>query len=267
MDRSQLSRKVFSEMYGRSIDYMEDHLHREMYNLNNRYVIIDLPFRVIKKRFEKRGDEIHDARSLKSVHRSFKKEFKRLNDHPLAVRITSESSPINDIADHVIDELTSHEKFQLKDVAGIVAKVVRQTERSEVFPLQLTLHDDGEFREATPKSLEFEPESEYYIKIFLALLKKIESEMSGENEYLRKEDIFSRRFVYTDDSCISFIQVSQRNKIMDFHCVIRSCDVVRLFEHDLRFLYYLASECWKRIGVNCTSARIRMNLNSAHIIE
>ncbi|MAG27592.1 hypothetical protein CMI47_18825 [Candidatus Pacearchaeota archaeon] len=267
MDRSQLSRKIFSEMYGRSIEHIDDHLHNELFNLNNKYVIIDLPFKTIKSRFEKRGDDLHDLSSIRRVHKLFMQEFKNLQDHPNVIRITCNKSSISDIADSVIASLMMQEGAQIKEIADSVIDAVAQSENHEVFPLQVTLYDDGEFEEATHSILEFEPESEYYIKILLAFLNKIDAEMKGKNEYSRKESIFSRRFVYTDDSCISFIQASQRNSIMDFHCVIRSCNVRELFEHDLRFIYYLASECWKRIGGGCTSARIRVNLNSAHIIE
>ena len=99
-----------------------------------------------------------------------------------------------------------------------------------------------------------------------SLIHKIEMELSGENEYNRVEDFESRRFIFADKSCISFIQVAIRNNIMDFHVVLRSTDVVTTFPHDLKFLYYLASRCWNKIGLGCDSCRLRFNLNSAHII-
>ena len=96
---------------------------------------------------------------------------------------------------------------------------------------------------------------------------KISRELNGENEYSRKESFSSRRFVYTDDSCISFIQFAIREELMDFNVVIRSSDIENTFEHDLKFLYYLASQCYYRFKDNCNQVRIRFNLNSAHFVR
>ena len=110
-------------------------------------------------------------------------------------------------------------------------------------------------------------EADYYSGIYNDLHDKINKELRGENEYSRTQDITSRRFVYASDSCISFIQVAIRNRVMDFHVVIRSSDTKNIFPHDLKFLYYLASTCYKRFVNTCSSVRMRFNLNSAHIIS
>jgi hypothetical protein len=266
MDRSQLSRSLFAEMYSRNLNHINDDLHSEIYNLNNRYVILNFPFEVIEERFKKRGDEIHDHSSLKLVHNSFKCVFEKFKSLPNVINVTNPAS-INKLSDSIIASLKLKERALLKEVANEVIDSVRLSKTQEVFPLSVTLYDDGDFEEADETVLDHESESDYYKSIYDSLLKKIENEFAGNNEYNRKEDLFSRRFVFTGDSCISFIQVSQRNEVMDFHCVIRSCNVISLFEHDLRFLYYLASMCWNKVGKNCNSARIRLNLNSAHIIE
>ena len=100
---------------------------------------------------------------------------------------------------------------------------------------------DGDFQEGSHvKSMDYEPEKRNIMKKYtITFHEKISNELSGNNEYNRIESISnSRRFVYTDDSCISFIQLSIRNKKMDFHVVIRSSDVENIFPHDLKFLYY-----------------------------
>ena len=88
-----------------------------------------------------------------------------------------------------------------------------------------------------------------------------------KNEYKRIEDFTSRRFVHTDDTCISFIQVAVRDGLMDFHTVIRSSGTNSVFPYDLKFLYYLASTCYNRFNNHCDYVRIRFNLNSAHIVN
>ena len=139
--------------------------------------------------------------------------------------------------------------------------------RGESYPLQFTLYDDGEFEEAKGESMDYEPEREYYEKIYNGLHEKITRELDGQNEYGRRETSSSRRFVYTDDSCISFIQFAIRERMMDFHVVLRSSDTKKTFEHDLKFLYYLASTCYDLFYRECDVARLRFNLNSAHVVE
>ena len=48
-DRSQISRKIFCEMYSRTLDNLEDDFHNEIFNLNNRFICLLPDFEVIKK--------------------------------------------------------------------------------------------------------------------------------------------------------------------------------------------------------------------------
>ena len=96
---------------------------------------------------------------------------------------------------------------------------------------------------------------------------KIDSELKGNNEYNRIEDKTSRRFIFTEDTCISLIHATIRDDLLDLHCVCRSTDVKNKFSHDLKFLYFLASKIWKRFEDDCKMTRIRINLNAAHIVE
>ena len=70
-DRSQMSRKIFSDLYERNTFFINDSFEKEINNLNNMYVILLPDFEEIRKRFYKRGDEIHDIDSLKAVYDKF----------------------------------------------------------------------------------------------------------------------------------------------------------------------------------------------------
>ena len=171
-----------------------------------------------------------------------------------------------------VDEDLAHEllhlaeKPQLREISDQVTSLVA-ARGYESYPVKFMLYDDGKFEEADPKILNYNPETVYYNRIFSELHNKITDELAGKNEYDRVEDHTSRRFVYTDDTCISFIQVGIRERVMDFHVVVRSTDVKNIFPHDLRFLYYLASTCYDRFNNLVDCARMRFNLNSAHIIS
>ena len=106
-----------------------------------------------------------------------------------------------------------------KNILDIAEEVTQFVNFSggESYPLAFTIYDDGKFENVDSNILKYEPEAEYYEKIFTSLHNKITAELDGKNEYSRREDHSSRRFVYTNDSCISFIQVTVRDDVLDFH--------------------------------------------------
>ena len=264
-DRSQVSRKIFKQMYNRDLPYSQDNFHEEVFNLNNRFVFLLPQFEIIRERFKNRGDDIHKSiDEIKSVYDRFEKEFSLISKLPNALPYPGVATP--KAVEAICTTFDLIERAMLKEVSDQVLSAVSHC-GSECMPLKFTLYDSGDFQEATVKSMDYEPEKKYYEKIYKTFHEKISNELSGNNEYNRIESSNSRRFVYTDDSCISFIQLSIRNKKMDFHVVIRSSDVENIFPHDLKFLYYLASTCYERFQDELTGARLRFNLNSAHIIS
>tara|TARA_Y100001963_G_C6793133_1_gene456799 strand:+ start:5710 stop:6636 length:927 start_codon:yes stop_codon:yes gene_type:complete len=264
-DRSHISRLVFSNLYNRKTANIAHDCHFETANLNNRFIFLIPGFDTIKDRFLTRGDEIHHSvDSIRSVYDAFVYQYKKISELPNVILFNGEDA--GEIAERVSCYLDIAERAQLREISDSVCRIVESSSSKEVFPLEFMIYDDGEFEESNEVILDHKPEKEYYLKIKTELFNKIDRELTGQNEYSRVEDIKSRRFVYTDDSCISFIQLSFRNDVMDFHSVIRSTEVKEVFPYDIKFLYYLASECWRKIDHSCTSARLRFNLNSAHIL-
>jgi len=264
-DRSQVSRTIFAEMYERGCPSAAFDLHEEMSNLNNRWIFLNPPLETVLRRFSERGDEIHDVGSLRKVWLAFRDFSTRVKDHPNF--LIFDDSDTGNIADKSAAALHLSQRPLLREISDQVFKFVGNTESFESYPLTFTLYDDGAFEEANSNSMDYEPEREYYEKIYSTFHRKIKNEFDGKNDYSRKEDISSRRFVYTDDSCISFIQCAIRSRVMDFHVVIRSSNVEDTFCHDLKFLYYLASTCHDQyFRDHCDEVRLRFNLNSAHIL-
>ena len=260
-DRSQISRSIFCKLYGREIDNINLDLHDETSNLNNRFIILLPTFDVIAERFRIRGDDFHkDLESMKSVYDSFYNQREDLNKFP-NIRMYSANVIVNDL----VLSLQESESCSLDEISEMIKDFVSVCPNRESYPLSFTIYDDGKFEEASSSILSYEKEEEYYDMIRSSLLGKIDMELRGNNEYCRIEGLDSRRFVFTDSSCISFIQVAIRGEIMDFHCVIRSTDVKNIFPYDLKFLYFLSSECFKKLG-GAKRARLRFSLNSAHII-
>jgi len=261
-DRSQISRKIFSELYSRVLPY-DDHLHLEMCDLNNQYVILLPAWHVIEERFKRRGDELHTLESLRSVYDRFHVAASHLVRYPNVIVFQHDDT--DDIAIRVASYLDLVERPVLKELSMNVHDFVKSTKEKESLPLQFTLYEDGKFEESDSTILNHSDEGEYYQMIHSSLMKKIKNELAGENEYNRVESLSSRRFVHTDDTCISFVHLNKRDDMIDFNVVIRSSNVKDIFEHDLRFLYFLSFSCYKKIK-GASKVRMRFNFNSAHIV-
>tara|TARA_Y100000034_G_C6893431_1_gene411456 strand:+ start:69 stop:974 length:906 start_codon:yes stop_codon:yes gene_type:complete len=263
-DRSQVSRDLFARMYSRNLEFLKHDLHAEISDLNNRFIFMLPDFSVIKQRFEARGDEIHsNITSIKNVYDEFVKTYELYCGYPNVTPCLSIATPLQ--CEGIISSLNIIEQLSLEGISNQVTRFV-EFAGGESYPLQFTLYDDCMFEEASPDSMLYDAETDYYKRIYNGLHEKIDRELRGENEYSRTEDFSSRRFIYTDNSCISLIHLAIRDRLMDFHVVIRSSDTENIFPHDLKFLYYLASTCHERFKDRCSLVRLRFNLNSAHII-
>ena len=138
--------------------------------------------------------------------------------------------------------------------------------KSEVSPLKFELNfkDIDEFSDSS--ILSHPPEKEYYENILTAVLENIDNEIQGRNPYkLVQSPKTTRRFVFTQDSCISFVHTMVRNSTINMFVVCRSSDVVNTFPYDIKFLIYLCSCVKKRLRMDLP-CRINFTLNSAHVV-
>ena len=263
-DRSALSMLIYAKLYNRGTFPEIERLNAEIKNLNNRYIILLPRWDVIGKRFHERGDEIQNLISLKKLYKLFSEAADEFESYPNVAVIRSDNAL--DHLDNTIQTIKNLETSSLTKVAQQVFEYAKSSSNLEATPLTLTYYDDGKFENIDYKALGYEGEKEYYKTITNAVIEKIKSELSGDNEYNRKETLSSRRFVYTHDSCISFAQFLFRNNLLDCHFVLRSSDVKNTLQYDIQFLYYLCSRVYKQLNLSRNVCRIRINFNSAHII-
>ena len=219
---------------------------------------------LIESRYRVRGDEIHDISSLKVVYDAFSDKFSKINRLSNVIGIPSGAS--DRVNDFVISEVNRFENFTIQEISDHVKNFIEFFPNKESNRLKLTIYDDGEFDQVNNNILSCKGESQYYQRIYRSLMRKVDSELRGINEYNRVEDHNSRRFIFTDDTCISLIHVLIRDEIMDIRFVCRSTDIKNKFHHDLDFLYFLTHKCWEIFKEHCSSIRMCVNLNSAHII-
>jgi len=270
MDRSQISRRIFAKMYNRDLPGIRSDYKREIFDLNNVFIILVPEWKIIQERFSKRGDEIHDIDSLKNVYDAFSAECGSLLDMPNVRIVPSHylSSP-EKTRDYLISLVESRENISLSRISEEISMLARASPRREATGISLRFFEDTGFENVDSSILKTPSEREYYESIFYGMMKKIEDEISGKNEYNLVQTASSRRFIYTNDSCISLIHATARDKILDIHAVMRSTNVTEKLENDLNFIYYLSSQIFNRLGVmtDLESVQVRLNFNSAHILN
>ncbi|MDB4337515.1 hypothetical protein OAA09_00695 [bacterium] len=266
-DRSSMSMIIHADQYDRDPSIHVNNFRSELMNLNNRYIIMLPPFEDIVTRYSIRGDEIQSLDNIKNLYKNFKAFSQKIINFPNVFVLNSSDLDFNTaLVNHQIDAI---ETGDLTLISNFVKTFVSNTKHLEATPLSFTLWDDGTFDNVIDESImDYEPEREYYQKIYTQMIKKIRNEMKGKNVYNREESVTSRRFIYTNDSCISLVQASYRENILDMHFVLRSSEVKTTFPYDLKFLYFLTSRVYKELQLipKKIDVRMRFSLNSAHIL-
>jgi len=280
-DRSFLSMLVFAKMYGRETGLLAKGLWKELGCLNNRFVFLAPSLETIMARYRDRGDDIQDEESLVRLVDLFD-DHDWIEGFPNVLQLDNscdELETLEDCVGAVTGWLKTKEEYSLEDISAEVSRFVSvmptgsaDNMRGYEAQLNFTFYDDGDFEESDSDIMFDDEEGEYYREIKEQLLGKIRQEIEGNNEYGEAQGANSRRFVYADDTCISFIQVLFRQGVMDFHAVLRSSNVRKTFHKDLSFLYYLASEVIEHAPeivaeAPVRSVQFRIELNSAHLVR
>jgi hypothetical protein len=139
----------------------------------------------------------------------------------------------------------------------------------EKIGMSITHYDDGQFEDVSEEMLGYEKEKVYYNKIRRKLLKKIESEMAGINEYNREETHESRRFVYTDDSCLSLCHFMLRNEFLYGEFYMRSSETKETLQYDMNFIKALTRDVFSMLSEfsDIKMCKIDLKIGSGHIIN
>tara|TARA_R110000824_G_scaffold159417_2_gene333769 strand:+ start:1005 stop:1922 length:918 start_codon:yes stop_codon:yes gene_type:complete len=265
-DRSNLSMCVHAHQYERDILQHKLNFDIELLNLNNRFIIMLPSLNTLVERYYKRGDEIQTLDQVKALHEIFKLHVNQLKNFP-HVFVVSEDD-LNKNVEKVYNCIKEMEAANLQEISGIIQKFALNSPGFEATPLNITLYDSGTFTEACESIMEYLPEKEYYNRVLTGIIEKIQNECAGNNSYNLPQSVYSRRFIYTNDSCLSFIHATYRNNLLDMHFVARSSEVSKTFPYDLKFLFYLSKRVYNELKLQPTKdiVRMRFNLNSGHIL-
>jgi len=263
-DRSALSMLVHAKLYDREQFTHIESLKTELRNLNNFMILLLPKWDIIAKRFEVRGDEIQNLISLRKIYNLFENAAKEFESFPNVYVIRNEIDDF--ILKNLILNMLNFESTPFHKLSKLFISRNLASKNFETVGLSLTSFDDSNFEDINFDYLEYDKEKAYYQNIKMSLLKKIDNELNGVNEYCRGEDQSSRRFIYASDTCISLAHFLFRDDMLDCKFFIRSSNTRDILKYDLNFIKYLSKCVKERLFLKeNTVVKINVVVNSAHI--
>jgi hypothetical protein len=169
----------------------------------------------------------------------------------------------------IVHNLRSHfERKPYHEYAEFFKVAAASSENLEKVGLTLT-HYAADFDDVSEEMLSYEKEKVYYDKIRRKLLKKIDDELAGANEYGREETYESRRFIYTDDSCLSLCHFMLRNEFLYGEFYLRYSETKETLQYDMNFIKSLARDVFSRLSElsEIKMCKIELKIGSGHIIN
>ena len=261
-DRSALSRICFSRQFGRNVDIERQRFKEELSNINNRMIIILPEFSVLRSRYISRGDEIQTLDTLRYLHGIYEEEVEKIQDLPNVLVLRNID---DDLLDLSIDFLESSESESCSFVGDMVRKFVKNHESDEH---QIQCKLSGSLKDPEDETILLDPlEGHYYKEILWDLENVIRKELRGLNPYNSKQDMSSRRFYYSSDSCISSVHLLPRGDHVSCVSTFRSTNADKNAKIDIEFLNFLVLRLSKKYFLNCKTYSIDLKLNSAHWIH
>ena len=260
-DRSCLSMFVFSRMYDRDSKFWFEKLMSDLKRLDTLYVLLLPPKETVVERIKKRGDNIQDENSIIDVWNAFDlicNNTFRFNNLPnfIVIDAVDKEKSVSEVLDK-IDYLNSAPGSEL------IKNLVVESNENEL--VDISCSTNVNIDNLNYAALEFKEEKEYYVEIRNKFFTKIQKEFMGLIcDKPQTHD--SRRFIYTDDSCISMIHLLCRNNSIDFNVVMRSSNVIKTLWADYEFLKVLAYESMEELGFKNIPVKLNLNIRSAHIV-
>jgi len=259
---------VYARLYGRNDYFHVEALKRDLSNFNNVMILLLPEWSVIAERFQKRGDEIQNLVSLKKVYDLFSEAADEFENYPNVITLRKEID--ESMVHYIVHNLRSHfERRPFHSYSRMFMGSAATDGSLEKIGMSLTHYDNGSFEDVSEEMLEYEKEKVYYNKIKRKLLKKIDDELAGANEYGREETHESRRFIYTDDSCLSLCHFMLRNEFLYGQFYLRSSETKETLQYDMNFIKSLTRDVFSRLSElsEIKMCKINLSIGSGHILN
>jgi len=260
-DRSCMSMFVYAKMYNRDTTIWFDKILDDLKRLDTLNIVLLPSEEVILKRLSERGDEFQDTASIVEVRNYFRNLVKiGFGSYPNVLVLES---------DNLESNVKSSLGFidSLNDMPGqeLIKSLVFNSGRNELIDVQCKEVVDR--KNLDYEVLDFPQEKEYYFNITQDLTQKIFKEFSGLNEYNIPQKHDSRRFIYTNDSCISMIHALWRNNKLNISVTLRSSNVSKTLWADYEFLKILSVRIADEMSLpKDVIIELTVNIRSAHIV-
>lgn len=258
-DRSTLSMLCYAIQYNRDVEAWREQLREELNDLNNVMVVFLPPLRLIIDRLTARGDEYQTVDTIVKLYEIFERETDKIKNYPNVFVYRAFTQDYQDLSKMILD----YEKKTYDTLADAIEKHVTAGKKEQI-NLKFSWRDSS-FSQINKTHLSFEKEVDYYDSTRVAFIKKIRNEFDGLNEYLTPQSAQSRRFVLTQDTCISFIQALYRGNMIHLNVVCRSSDVAETFKHDIHFIGEMGRVAMSELGAFAEGVYYTVTLGSAHI--
>ena len=276
-DRSFITMFVYAQFRGdpKALDY-ERQLYSDLSNLNVKYVVINPEWNLIEARYMTRGDDVYNLNALKKIHELYSRVYDKISKFP-NVYVLNGTEDSDDAAESINSWLIKQDQTDIEGVVDIIQRRAAASQTGEVSPLRFTLIESGSFPEDESRILNYEWVREHFPSVKEATVKEfnemhenflctIKKELRGENIYNKPQTLNSRRFVFTQDACVSFIQAMFRDNCLKFFVTCRSSHVYDVFPADIRLMYHMCKEAHSALSLSPeTKVVFEFTLNSAHV--
>lgn len=261
-DRSCMSMFVYAKMYKRdNTSLWFDKILDDLKRLDTLYIVMLPSEGVLLERLKIRGDELQDEVSVLEVRNHFRNLAKMGFGSFPNVLVLEE----DDLETNVSKSLQFINSLNEMPGQELIKSLVFNSGRNELIDVQCKEKVDKNNLDFTV--LNFPQEKEYYKKIEFEFFNKIFREFTGLNEYNQAQKHDSRRFIYTDDSCISMIHVLWRKNKLNVAATLRSSNVSKTLWADYEFLKILSVKVAEEMSLpkDC-DINLLVSIRSAHIV-
>ena len=262
-DRSCMSMYVYAKLYERKdSSFWFDKILDDIKRLDTLYIVLLPTEETILKRLQKRGDEFQDESSILKVRNLFYNLVKLGFGSFPNVLILEDIEDLTKKVDMCVGFIESLNECPSGD---LIKSIVVNSGRNELVDVQCK--EVVDISSLDYSVLNFPQEKAYYEKITNRIKDKVFKEFTGLNEHNTPQKHDSRRFIYTDKSCISFVHALFRQNRLNVSVMLRSSNVIKTLWADYEFIKILSTNIAEFMRLDeSIPIDLTINIRSAHIV-
>ena len=138
-DRSDLSMICYSRLYNRgNLDFWRKRLEDFLNTINNRVIILLPPWKEIKRRYFKRGDDIQNLESLEKLYKIYKEETNKINNFS-TVYVINDNAHQRDILIKSLNYLKCIKDYSIDNIVQEIQNNILVSEKNSFINSSLDL--------------------------------------------------------------------------------------------------------------------------------